>query len=236
MDRVADVFWAISKNPLDYLSEPSLRALQHFLTGYGSRMRMEGEGGDPQLNYQGFQAWLDQHFSVHSGSRSVYLIVESYSAGHEDALRNFYKLYEEFCRSPRPDPGDSNPYQGPWPKQDIVELLRRIRHRPPLYLGHTHFFGIHAQLAGHERAGRDLRLPKTADETLFDSFKAWVENDKLSEGSPRPWFKRIEFCAFHDCGDSRASAYTVFYKLLDEFAYSINRPGLFEALSQWETK
>jgi len=234
MSKVADVFWEISRNPLEYLPEPSLRALRYFLSGYIARMMTEGEDDGRDLDYRGFQAWLDAHFSIRAGPRSVYLAVESYSAGQEDAFRNFYRLYEEFQRSLNPVSTDSNHNHGRRPRTDLVEWLRRVRYLPPLYLGHANFFGIHAYIAGHERAGRDLGLPKTQDEELFDRFKLWIEQEKLPEGSPRPWFKRIGFCAFHDCGESKGSAYGVFYEFLDEFATKIGKPGLFEPLARHE--
>jgi hypothetical protein len=215
MDRVVETLWAIRKSPDDYLPERSIWALGHFLTGYKVRCCMEGAESEINPLIRRFQAFLDDHFSIQAGSRSVFLAVDSFSKGPEDALWNFYRLFEQFLTAKAGYPTSSEFRNFEIPKEDLFALLRKIRERPELYVGYPHFLGVHAHIAGHLRAGADLGVDKTHDEVLFEDFKGWIEREKLSDGSPRPWFKLIEFRNFHDCGGtSPRSRYSDFFNFL----------------------
>jgi hypothetical protein len=190
---------------------------------------MEGLESEMNSLIRGFQVWLDDHFSVRAGSRSVFHVVDSYSSGPEGALWNFYALFEQFQKAVAPTPIENRISMAGIPKVDLSQMLRSIRERPALYVGYPHFSGVHTYLAGHRRAGKDLGLPRTLDEKLFDEFKLWIEKEKLNGGKPRPWFKLVGFCSFHDCGGlSSRSTYSVFFELLDEFAAKIGQPSLFK--------
>ena len=234
MDRATETLWTIKQKPEDYLPERSIWDLQHFLSAYYTRLLTEGLTSEINSVFKKFEAWLGDHFKILVQSHSVYEIVDSYSNGPEDALRNFYALFEQFqvdSAIPRTASGaatEALSYKLRPPKVDLAEILRRIRKRPQLYIGYPHLAGVHAYLTGHQRAGRDLRLPQTRDQGVYEDFKRWIEQDKFPHGRPRPWFKLIRFHSAHDCGSTRGSAYSVFFELLDEFADKIGAPDLFQ--------
>src|SRR5579864_4419107 len=221
MDRVLEVLWEIKRKPKSYLPESSLRDLQHFLSAYYTRVLGEGVASEISSIFKGFELWLGDRFEILVQSRSVYDIVESYSDGPEEALINFFELFEQF----RLGEGVTEAVHSPTAsraytdrrKMDLFEILKRIRETPELYIGYPHLAGVNSYLNGYERAGRDLELPQTQDEKLFSDFKRWVEKDRFPRGRARPWFKLIRFHSAHDCGLTPGSAYSVFFKLLDEF-------------------
>src|SRR5215469_797944 len=234
MDRAAEILWAIKRKPEDYLPEKSIWDLKHFLSAYYTRLLNEGLASELNSVFKRFEVWLGHHFEILVQSNSVYEIADSYSNGPEDALRNFYALFEQFqvdSAIPRIVSGaetESLSTKLRSPKVDLAELLREIRKRPHLYIGYPHLAGVHAYLTGHQRAGSDLRLPQTRDEGVYEDFKRWVERDRFPRGRPRPWFKLIRFHSAHDCGSTRGSAYSVFFELLDQFAEKMGSPALFQ--------
>lgn len=234
MDKVRAVFLAIKEMPENYLPVKSIWALRDFLSGYSARMLMEGQNSEMRLLYRAFQVWLGKHLDLLVQSQSVYDVIFSYSRGAEDALTNFYRLFEQFQRDyesmSRSQEGSYAGENTVRPqKMDMCEMLRLIRKRPELYIVYPNLWGVNAYLTGHERAGEDLNLPKTPDESLFHDFAKWVSNEKFPAGKPRPWFMLIRFHSAHDCGLAPGSAYSLFFKLLDEFANKIGQPSLFAA-------
>src|SRR5713226_6251373 len=96
MDKVREVFLAIRQDPASYLPERSVWALRDFLSGYSARVSMEGFDSEMSSIYRRFETWLGNHFNLLVQSQSVYQVVYSYSAGPEDALINFFILFEQF--------------------------------------------------------------------------------------------------------------------------------------------
>jgi hypothetical protein len=228
MDRVVDVFWAIEQSPMDYLPERTIGALWHFLSGYSGRLRMQGIDSNLRHLYSPFQDWLEKKYELLPTTSSVYAIVDSISDGPESALADFYMLFKEFQKDHATIQSRIVPETVSVPIIDLCELLRMIRRTPALYVGFPHFSGVCAHIMGHLRAGRDVGILKTPDEVLFESFTYWIENQWRQGNDTRPWYKRVRFASFHDCGFSPNGAFTVFFKLLDEFAAKIERPGLYE--------
>ena len=229
MDRVLEVFLAIRNDPENYLPERTIWCLRDFLTAYSRRVLMEGQRSDLSRQFSLFGEWLEGKFELGKSSHSIFGIVESYSLGPEHAIGNLYSLFDDFRKSDLSSPCLEDRAVKAMNKQELFEVLRAIRRRPPLYVVHPNLAGVASYLSGHQKAATDLGYPRTADEEIFDRFKAWVERDKLPGGAPRPWFKRIKFTCFHDCGPLAGSAYAVFFELLDEFSIQIDRPGLFDA-------
>jgi len=232
VDKVLEILLAVKRDPRQ-LPEKSIWALQHFLSAYYTRIRMENLDSTINSLFRSFETWLGDHFGVMVQSQSIYGVIDSYSDGPEDGLNNFFVLFEQFQnnREATTNHGEETVPVQDIPKKDICEILRLIRRRPELYVGYPHFAGVHAYLAGHERAGEDLGLSKTADEKLYDDFKQWVEGSEREQypnRKPRPWFKVVRFYSFHDCGLGRTSAYSVFFNFLDKFAKTRGCPGLFE--------
>ena len=211
------------------LPEKSLMVLDHFQAAYYTRLKMEGKSSEVPSLLKHFEQWLYGRFSMRPGPHGVFQIVRSYSSGEEDALDRFFKLFSEFEKSGiSREPAYEKSFQE-IPKLDLGPLIRQIRKNPVLYIGYAHFAGLNAHLMGHQQAGKDMGLPSTADEKLFDQFKKWVEETKSQGATSRPWFKIVSFYSLGDCGHGEGGAYTVFLRWLDEFAGEVGKTDVFRA-------
>jgi hypothetical protein len=113
-------------------------------------------------------------------------------------------------------------------------LLKKIRERPPLYLGTTSFRSCQLFLMGEERAYSDLALPQGDDRRIFSEFKNWVEKHKNEAGCLRPWHVIVSYYGVGcDCGHTETGAFTLFYRWLDEFAATRSQSGLFQVPKSW---
>lgn len=216
---------SIREAPLSYLPSVSLEALAHFQAGYATRSLMEGQPHDWGIDRHEFHEWLCERFQLH-GAAAIgdTHIVSSYSLDEADAFRNYFALVEEFLSSGhRRKPDLRTPSQ----RQDFVGVIKAIRERPALYLGHATFRGCCAYLFGDERAYQDLGLTREDGRLFFQDFKKWVEMEK-NQAAARPWFKVIEFWSGGiDCGHTPGGAFAIFFKWLDEYARSVGKKGSF---------
>jgi hypothetical protein len=219
---------AIRLNPLDYLPEASLQALQHFRSGYGFRCAMEGSPYDREFDRVGFWDWLAERYHL-KGARAIdaFTVISSFSANEAEAFHKYFELLEEFCatqpaRVPTPEPKPD--------RMDFAGLLKAIRQRPAMYLGYPSFRALRAYLAGDDRAYRDLQLSEDEGRNLIRGFSDWIEGEK-NNALARPWFKVIEFWSGGmDCGhDPKAGAFSLFFRWLDAYAANVGRPEFFGA-------
>jgi len=223
-DKLLEVFWAIKRNSQDYFPEESIWTLQNFLNGYAGKYHEEGLVSQLSKLHQGFLIWLNQFFELKPSSHGAYDIVYSYSKGPVDAFHRYYFLFESFLAAKENDPAA---YAVRIPvsnlqRRDFCALLRSLRKRPAMWVGEESFERVCNYLSGRERCMKDLGLEKTDGEEVFDSFKRWIETERLNSGAPRPCYKLIRFQTFSD-----GSALEYFFELLDQYANLIGRPNLF---------
>src|SRR5262249_12877252 len=142
-----NLFEQIKAAPLSYLPERSLSALHWFLSGYGSRIAME-TSVSRDFRVREFEDWLCTRFGMQRGSLGAFQIVLSYSLSEEEALKNFFSLFDEFEKSvPEAEPSHKSIQL---PKWDLAPMIVEIRKQPALYLGHASFTGVNCYLAGHQ--------------------------------------------------------------------------------------
>ncbi len=231
MDQILE---AIKIDPLAYLPERSPMLLRHFLAAYVARHTAQSVSSRVSEMFRPFEQWLCDRYSLSAGSRDAFDIISSYSDGTENAFANFFVLFAEFEDAyfhVRPPGGkvSRQPLSPQEERRDVVELIRAVRQRPELHIGFPHFTGFHAYLNGHQAAGRDLGLPLSEGDGLFDKFKHWVEQTK-NHAKPRPWSKVIQFQSPCDCGHTAVGAYCTFLNWLDQFAQQSGKPDLFKNL------
>lgn len=217
---------AIREKPLAYLPEVSLRAFGHFRGAYGIRCVMEGRPHNWQYDGRAFWDWLADRFELKGGAAlNDISIVSSFSGNDEEGFYGYFELLEKFLQRSQTE---GKVIDSKSERRDFVAMLKAIRERPPMYLGHASFRALHAYLVGDERAYRDLELTGDEDRSVFDGFKKWVEAEK-NQAAARPWFKVIEFWSGGvDCGHSpKSGAFSIFYSWLDQYAQTIGRAELF---------
>jgi YD repeat-containing protein len=134
---------------------------------------MEGRHQDWGFDRREFQEWLCSRFHL-DGAAAVgdTGIVSSYSRDDEDAFYNYFAFLDEFRSSTH-----SQKRFTPWEAQhkDFIGVIKAIRERPAMYLGHATFRGCYSYLMGDERAQKDLSLPEDEGRSLFRNFQKWVQ-------------------------------------------------------------
>lgn len=216
----------IRRDPLAYLPEVSLSAFGHFRSGYGFRCAVEGAPHDWQFDGRAFWEWLAAKYQLKGADAlNDISIVSSFSENDAQALEKYFELLEEFSHE---HPTNVPRLKAKPEHLDFTELLKAIRRRPPLYLGHASFRALRAYLMGDSRACRDLQLPDDDGRKLFREFTTWVEVEK-NRGLRRPWYKVIEFWSGGvDCGHNpKSGAFTLFFHWLDQYAEKVGRPAFF---------
>jgi hypothetical protein len=227
---------AIRKQPLKYLPEISLSALHFFQSGYWLRCQFEDCSFDDDLNdlSREFDTWIRSRFGLgNSTAFNVYTIIASYSANDFEAFHDYFALRDEFLSSASKPVATRKPPVNA-ERVTLVQLLKKIRERPPLYLGDTSFRKCYLLLMGDERAYSDMGLAPGEDRKLFAEFKNWVQKEKNKAVRPRSWHAIISIYGSQgDCGHVKHGAFSLFYEWLDEFSSSIGRPELFQAPVNW---
>jgi hypothetical protein len=224
---------AIREEPLKYLPEVSLMALWMFRQGYVFRYYMEGHSLEDDVDDQAFDSWIRARFGVSRAFFNNISIVRSFAANDAEAFHDYFALRDEFLRT-------ANTHEKPAKKPPTVErmnqidLLKKIRERPALYLGTASFRSCSWFLMGEERAYSDLGLPVGEDRKIFSEFKEWVEQIKNNAGRPRPWHVIVSYYGTGcDCGNTVTGAFTLFYRWLDKFAATRGQPSLFKVAENW---
>jgi hypothetical protein len=220
----------IRKNPLQYLPEISLTAFRKFHTGYWLRCSLEGRRLEDDVDNQEFDLCVRRRFGVDRAYFNLMTIIGSFAANDAEAFHDYFSLRDEFLSTA---PSEVNATQTLIAIEhlNLVQLLKKIRERPPLYLGDTCFRSLYLTLMGDERAFLDLGLPQGDDRRIFSEFKSWVEREKNEAGRPRPWHVIISYYGIGgDCGHTKLGALTLSYEWLDEFASEIGQPDLFQVL------
>jgi hypothetical protein len=214
----------IRKDPLRYLPEISLMGLWKFQNGYSFRCYLEGRFFDDDFHGRGreFEDWIRARFSVPPDSCNVVCIIDSFSGNNEDAFYFYFALRDEFLKSTESNSREAPPSIQSEPA-DLIQLLKKIRERPPLYFGTTHFQDFYLLMLGDERAFSDLGLAPGLDRKIWAEFKSWMEETQNKASIRRPWHKIISYW-----GGSGESALKLFYKWLDQFAATIGQPDLFQ--------
>ena len=222
----------IREDPLKYLPEVSLTVLRMFYMGYIFRYYKEGHSLEDDVDHQAFDSWIRARFGVSRSYFNVFSIVRSFAANDADAFHDFFALRDEFLRTADTHT-KSDPIRWTIEQVSMIDLLKKIRERPPLYLGTPSFRNCHLFLVGEERAYSDLSLPLGDDRKIFSEFKRWVEQDKNEAGRRRPWDVIVSYYGIGDCGHTVNGAFTLFYSWLDEFAATRGQPNLFKVAENW---
>ena len=152
-------------------------------------------------------------------------IVSSFYGNESEAFDAYFALLEEFLSESHLPESKIEWQMG---KKIFVSIVKAIREKPPLYLGHATFLGLSSYLMGDDRAYEDLGLAADEGRETFRAFREWVETDKNRLGLKRPWFKIIEFWSGGiDCGHTDGGAFTLFFSWLDRYTKQIDKPNLF---------
>jgi hypothetical protein len=93
-----EIFQKLRKLPGMYLSRPSARTLEAFLTGYG----LACNDSDPELSLfsREFSNWIRKRYKIHS-SQHWTKIIEFHSPTENDEMTLFWKLFDEFESRPK---------------------------------------------------------------------------------------------------------------------------------------
>jgi hypothetical protein len=224
---------AIREEPLKYLPEVSLTVLWMFYMGYIFRYYKEGHSLEDDVDHQAFDCWLRARFGVSKSYFNIFAIVQSFASNDAKAFDDFFALRDEFLRTADTHKRSDSIH---WPIEQVtlIDLLKKIRERPPLYFGSASFRSCNWFLMGEERAYSDLSLPLGDDRKIFSEFKRWVEQHKNEAGLPRSWHVIVSYYGIGgDCGHTVNGAFTLFYRWLDEFAATRGEPGLFKVAENW---
>ena len=224
---------AIREEPLKYLPEVSLMALWMFHQGYAFRYYMEGHSLEDDIDHQEFDSWIRARFGVGRSYFNIIAVVRSFAASDAEAFHDYFALRDEFLET---TDAHEKPAKKTLAEERVnqVDLLKKIRERPPLYLGTTSFRNCYFFLMGEERAYADLGLPFGDDRKIFSEFKNWVETHKNKAGRQRPWYVIVSYYGTGcDCGNTVTGAFTLFYRWLDEFATAYGQPNLFRVSKSW---
>ena len=137
-----------------------------FHQGYAFRFYMEGHSLEDDIDHQEFDSWIRARFGVSRSYFNIISVVRSFAASDAEAFHDFFALRDEFLRT-------VNGYKKPAPallaieRLNLIDLLKKIRERPPLYLGSASFRRCNLLLMGDEHAYSDLSLPLSDDRKIF---------------------------------------------------------------------
>ena len=94
-----DLIGNIRKRPVMYLGELSIGKLRTFLAGYSfARRQMKIPPTQQEKLFSTFQLWIEQRFGMSSPQHWDRIIFE-FSENEEDAIRQFFTLFDEFIGS-----------------------------------------------------------------------------------------------------------------------------------------
>lgn len=94
---------------------------------------------------------------------------------------------------------------------DYFDLLEQIHKKPGLYIGSPSISNLYMFLNGYRFAHRQLNLPLSEQERLFQEFQPWLQK-KFTVKSSHAWSQLI---LFHSA-DER-DAFERFFTLFQEF-------------------
>lgn len=96
---------------------------------------------------------------------------------------------------------------------NLSEIVKKIKHKPSVYLGKPSISGLQAFLSGYKVAQYQLGLPLQQENPL-DGFQDWIQK-KFNIDSSQSWANIILF--FYQ--DER-DALDIFFQLFEEFGQS----------------
>ncbi|HEY3767075.1 MAG TPA: hypothetical protein VGN44_00235 [Candidatus Angelobacter sp.] len=227
------LFDAIRKDPLNYLPEVSLTALDFFYQGYSFRYYTEGHSLEDNFDHQEFDSWIRARFGVSRSYFDIFSIIGSFAANDTEAFHDYFTLRDEFLQTANiSERGEMLQWHAE--PTNLIDLLKKIRERPALYVGTVSFRKCYLFLTGENRAYSDLGLPIGDDRKIFAEFKDWVEQQKNKASRPRPWHVMVSYYGTGcDCGNIESGAFTLFYRWLDEFATIHGQTNLLQVPKSW---
>nr|WP_309576157.1 hypothetical protein [Moraxella osloensis] len=89
--NIIDLILKIEKRPALYISKNYISCLKSFLDGWS----MNDNSSDNQVVIGDFQIWIEDKYRINS-SQSWADIILFYSTDENDALNNFFPLFNEF--------------------------------------------------------------------------------------------------------------------------------------------
>jgi hypothetical protein len=96
MADLCELLHQIKKRPGMFLDSPSIKSLQMLMMGYNIARRDQNIPLTKQeLEFQGFQQWIQDKYNVLSSKSWATIILEN-SQDERDALNKFFDLFEEF--------------------------------------------------------------------------------------------------------------------------------------------
>lgn len=98
----------------------------------------------------------------------------------------------------------------------FFELIDNIKQRPPLYLGKRSLSHLVTFLDGYTFALRQLQIPVTPEERIFEGFQEWIE-ERFDRASTQHWSRIILFYS-----EDERDALETFFALFDEFTRTRN--------------
>ena len=94
---------------------------------------------------------------------------------------------------------------------DLYDLLKEIKKRPGMFLGHVSIKNFYMFLQGYYFARRDLQIPNTKQELEFNGFQDWIQ-EKYDTTTCHSWASIILLNSEDD-----RTAFWKFFDLLNEY-------------------
>jgi hypothetical protein len=96
MTDLCELLYQIKQRPGMFLDTPSIKSLQMLMMGYNIARRDQNIPLTKQeLEFQGFQQWVQDKYNVLSSKSWATIILEN-SQDERDAFDKFFELFEEF--------------------------------------------------------------------------------------------------------------------------------------------
>lgn len=238
-----EAFWYIRENPLQYLTEKSLKLFNAFWIGYEWRYEVQFKEYKGFELLDGFHEFMCVKYRVPSNRNSL-SIAELYSKNQAEAFELWFTDLEEFISKKdgttevenyyaarRENPEDGVIY-APAKKvksrneYDFFSFVKMMTERISSFVGSNSFTLLTFVLSGWLHATLDFEFDKTEQEDTFRKFQKYIEDRPFwlraeEKGfdlpAKPPWNKIIWEWTAHI--NKEEKALEMFAEYFDEFAF-----------------